>query len=266
MDSTVKLRYTKHPAMTSATYPISINITTPHPGLMACEVFGDTANCQKCGHYWQDHKRILNEISKTVVMVKDPGIEAALKRNVNDITLRQNLCSSRMRLIEEYTEELNVIRKTSAKFAIFLQRDSITPYNDATQEYIGFQIKEEKEKIQAGGKMKRLEALLRDKHAHEHEIEALNNGLRLGGIEAECDLSENGIDALVKQLYELKHFGCNLQELRLGFEVTDQGTTRERPSTLHRKRAQTSTGKRRNQASSEVKKRIFSSKGEQGGA
>jgi hypothetical protein len=49
------------------------------------------------------------------------------------------------------------------------------------------------------------------------------------------DLNDGGVDRMVQGLYNLKHFGENLKNLKHGITTALQATYRERPYTVKRK-------------------------------
>jgi hypothetical protein len=150
------------------------------------------------------------------------------------MTLRKTAYQNLNIRIGEYKQELESIRNAAAKFGVFLKKFSITPYNDATIAYLDHLIKEEQAKVQSGGSDKRLKALMEDKQKHLHAIDVLTRTMNSGANWN--DLTDGGIDRIVRQLYGLKHFGNNLRNLRQGIATAHQATYRERPYTVRRNR------------------------------
>jgi hypothetical protein len=76
-------------------------------------------------------------------------------------------------------------------------------YNNATLEYLNFQIEEERAKVWAGGSKRRLDVLTQDRDKYNEIIEALT-------CDTQSDsnwhpLTDDGVDQLLRQLYNLKH-------------------------------------------------------------
>jgi hypothetical protein len=203
-----------------------------YPELISCVAFGGSANCQRCGHHWQDHMRILYELVEETVTVVDNNIKEQLEQNSSSINLRHTALQHRIQLVEEYKAELAIIREAAAKFGIFLQKYSITPYNDSTIEYLDFLIREEQLKVQASGSDRKVKYLILEREMHQHAIDLLTKSMESGGDWN--DLVDGGIDVVVQRLYCLKHFGHDLSKLRLGIANTHEGTYRERPYTVRR--------------------------------
>jgi hypothetical protein len=57
-----------------------------------------------------------------------------------------------------------------------------------------------------------------------------------------ADLTEAGVERIVRDLYNLKHFGRNLRSLQHGISLARQATNRERPFAV--RRAYSSTNRR----------------------
>jgi GTPase SAR1 family protein len=201
--------------------------TVAHPGLINCAAFNGSNNCNNCYHHWQQHLHVLYELHEHTATVTDTEIERQLRANADDVTLKQTAISEHKQMIEEYRREHEQIRKAGVQFGAFLKKHSITPYNDATLAYLDFLIKEEKAKIQAGGNRKKLQALEEDRQKHEEEIKILTENMQ---NDANCQpLDEEGVDLLVKQLYNLKHFGNNLKSVKHTIAAAHQATYREMP-------------------------------------
>lgn len=75
------------------------------------------------------------------------------------MALPQAAIKKRAIAIKEFEQEHKAVQLATAKFILYLKKDSITPYNDATIEYLDHLIKKELEKVQTGGPHKRLKEL-----------------------------------------------------------------------------------------------------------
>jgi hypothetical protein len=198
-----------------------------HPGLIHCAAFGGSNLCTRCHHHWNQHMHVLYELKEQTATVKDIEIEKQLKAHADDITLRQTAIKGLEERIKEYESEHAQIQKAAAQFGLFLKKYSITPYNDATLAYLDFLIKEEKGKVQAGGNRRRLDALEQDRAKHEEIIKVLTDNMQ---HDPNCKpLTDEGVDRLVRQLYNLKHFGKNLKTVKKTISAAHQATYREMP-------------------------------------
>lgn len=206
------------------------------PQLIRCSAFGHSKFCLMCKHHWQEHLHVLYELIEYTATVKDDEIENQLKKHADDVTLRQTAIKQLKELIREYEEEQDKIQEAAAQFCIFLKKHSLTPYNDATLEYLDFLIKEERAKIQAaeakgfwaGANLKKLEALEEDRRKHEELIKVLTSHLDSNDKNWQ-PLTEEGAEKLVKKLYGLKHFGENLRSVKQAIAAAHEATYREIP-------------------------------------
>ncbi|KAL7786204.1 hypothetical protein V8C37DRAFT_419623 [Trichoderma ceciliae] len=207
------------------------------PSLIDCLAFNGTNTCKLCHHRWQEHLHVLYELSETKIGVIDIEIERQLKANADDVTLRQTGIARLDQNIEEYNQELDEIRRAAARFCLFLRKNAITIINDATLDYLDMLIQDEKGKIEAGNERgipmganrKRLQALQDDRQIHIQLVETFKQNM----IDPTCTddmlLDEQGVGALVKNLYELKHFGENLEHIKYVIDSSLEETSRERP-------------------------------------
>ena len=199
--------------------------------LLNCAAFHGNF-CSRCSHNWQEHMHVLYELKENLVTVKDSTIEQQLRDHANDITLRQTAISKLDQTIKEYQEEHDIIRHAAAKFGVFLKKNSITPINDATEAYLKFLIKAEKDKVDVGGNDTKLKALEDDLQRHKEAVDILTRSMN-SNTTAD-DLTEAGVERTVRTLYNLKHFGRNLQSLQHGISLAHQATNREIPLTVKR--------------------------------
>ncbi|KAM0511189.1 hypothetical protein ACHAPE_010140 [Trichoderma viride] len=207
------------------------------PGLIRCAAFAGTNVCKVCRHRWQEHLHVLFELSEVKAQVIDSEIESQLKANADDVTLRQMGIALLDQNIKEYNEELNEIRRAAARFCLFLRKNSITVINDATLDYLDMLIQDEKAVIETAkqrgfstsANQKRLEALQGDRHIHIQLVEMFNQNMNEPTCPDDMLLDEQGLDALVKKLYNLKHCGENLEHIKYVIASSLEETSRERP-------------------------------------
>ncbi|OPB46885.1 hypothetical protein A0O28_0070090 [Trichoderma guizhouense] len=207
------------------------------PGLIHCWAFNGSSTCQVCQHRWQEHLHVLYELSEVKVQVTDTEIERQLKANGDDLALRETFIARLDQDIEEYKQELDEIRRAAARFCLFLRENAITIINDATLDYLDMLIQDERGVIDTGrqrgdsmdANQKRLQALKDDRQIHLELVETFKQNM----IEPTCPedmlLDEQGVDALVKKLYQLKHFGADLEHIKYVIETSLEETYRERP-------------------------------------
>ncbi|KAL6904372.1 hypothetical protein GGI43DRAFT_400218 [Trichoderma evansii] len=205
------------------------------PGIIGCAAFGGTNVCRRCSHRWQEHLHVLYDLSETKGQIKDTEIERQLKANADDVTLRQISITRLDQTIEEYKEELSEVRRAAARFCLFLKQNSITYINDATLEYLDMLIQEEQGVIEAAKErgiltnQKRLDALKEDRQIHLQLVETFQQNMNEPTCPDGVLLDEQGVDTLVKKLYQLKHFGTNLEHVKYVVTSSKEDTSRERP-------------------------------------
>ncbi|KAI1137351.1 hypothetical protein F5Y05DRAFT_389067 [Hypoxylon sp. FL0543] len=212
-----------------------------HPNLYGCHAFdGDT--CKRCGHNWQDHMHVTYELRERKVMVTDTAVSQQLKAHADDVSLREAAIQDLDRRINEYQDEHDEIQKAAAMFGLFLKKYSITPYNDATLEYLDMLIKDEKGKIHAArqqdisasGNRKRLQAIEADRQRHVELVEALTTTMNNSNSTKQPVLDPASVDHWVKKLYGLKHFGQNLEAVKNTITLAQESTYREMPYRVRR--------------------------------
>ncbi|KAM7197133.1 hypothetical protein V8F33_005792 [Rhypophila sp. PSN 637] len=202
------------------------------PGLIHCWAFNGADHCRVCSHSWREHLHILYEFEEYMATVTDSRIEEDLAANATDSELRQKGLLEAQQLIREYEYEHSQVQGAAAEFGLYLKKNSITAYNDVTLDYLDMLINQEKEKIEVGGGRERLDGLLQDRIQHEELVAALTAGMShspgssAGSYQV---LDEAGVDAVVRKLYGLKHFGASLKTVQMTISQAHAATYRERP-------------------------------------
>ncbi|KAI0117447.1 hypothetical protein F4814DRAFT_448448 [Daldinia grandis] len=205
-----------------------------HPSLIGCLAFNGSNYCGNCKHHWQSHLHVIFELEEYMATVTDTEVERQIQANSDDVILREAAIQGLNNLIAEYKEEHAAVQKASARFGVFLKKYSITPYNDATLEYLDMLIRDEEMKVQVGGNKKRLNDLLVDRRAHEELVDILTRNMDNKYQLQYQVLNEAGVENLVSQLYDLKHFGANLKTIRNSITTAHEATNRERPFRINR--------------------------------
>jgi hypothetical protein len=199
--------------------------------LMKCAAFNRRENCELCGHHWENHLHVHTELEEKMVTVKDEAVEERLAKNESDITLKETAIQNLKNKIAEARYEYKEIQDAAVRFGLFLKKNSITPYNDAMLAYLEHLIKEEVDKVNvAGGGRERLEGLLRHRLEHLQQVEVLTKNMESGSNNELLD--EAGVEDLVEHLYQLKHWGKNLRDIKDNAEANHLATYRERPYRL----------------------------------
>lgn len=205
--------------------------TLAQPSLVYCWAFQRSETCTQCQHHWSEHLHVLTELEDYETEVKDTGIAEQLTRHASDLVLKQTAITARKQLIKEYQAEHDEIQHAAAKFGIWLRENSITPYNDATLAYLDVLIRQEEAKANAGYNNEMLLSLQADYEKHKELVAILELSMKSNdGYKA---LDPKGVAQLASELYQLKHFGKMLENVKLTLAAAHEGTYRERPHHIH---------------------------------
>lgn len=223
-----------------------------HHELQGCSAMGPGGMCG-CGHSWMDHMHIYYKYVPTTYQHRDAATDRDLIKNADNIQLREEAIRMKKEAIEEFKLEHQQVQEAAIQFGFFLKRHAITPYNDATIEYLDMLIDQERQKINAGGSNQRRGKLEKEKAEYLQRVEVLERAMRQGDESKLLD--DSGVAQLVESLYGLPHFGDDLRTIVKIQERAAESTYRERSCNVsggahfHRQgqRKQTRTGKRRNE-------------------
>lgn len=206
------------------------------PGLIHCWAMNDSGTCNGCKHHWMEHMHVIVELEEYIATILDPQIEKQLASHADDTTLRTTAIHQINKEVEEYQVEHEKIRQTAVEFGLFLKEHSITAYNDATLAYLDMLIKDEETKIHAArksrllalGNERRLANLQEDRRRHEELVKTLAATMgRRGGGRAVMDQAD--VDRRIQELFNLKHFGRQLRDVKNILVAAHNATYRERP-------------------------------------
>lgn len=184
-----------------------------HPLLMKCVVFSKSSGnqCEKCQHPYNEHLHIYYESLLIPVEVEDQSVKDALDKDLSAAQLKKNMINDRKAKIEKFEEELKEIEKASVKFACFLKRNAITPYNDGMEQYLNYLIREEKEKVAQNANPQVLERLKCSLRSYMKERQILEEAMEKGGDKVNV-ISPADVEELVNKLKQLKVSGDHLEK------------------------------------------------------
>ncbi|PNP55891.1 hypothetical protein FNYG_15420 [Fusarium nygamai] len=195
-----------------------------HPELIKCKAFKETKDksCRNCKHSWQEHMHFFYELTESKVRVKDKDVERRLRDNASDVALRQEGIERVRQLEKEYRSEQKQLRKATAQFVAYLREHSANAFNDATEKYYDQLIKVETGKIQFGkdnrinvdANKRKLKGLTDDRDKHLELVKTIQENMHAPRDQAEALLTQDGVEQLIRDLYNLKHFGKSLRSLR----------------------------------------------------
>ncbi|KAK5199158.1 hypothetical protein LTR92_001631 [Exophiala xenobiotica] len=213
------------------------------PELVNCAAFYQTTTCVVCKHVWQEHEHIMVEYSSNSETTTDPLVQTELNENGNLVTAKQAQIQALQRQIAELRSEHQFIQEAAAKFSVYMKKNSITHYNDATIEYMDHLIKDEKSKVRSGESRARLDRLERDKAQYQTYVDAMEAGNKTSRKSTAGALDERGVALLVQQLYNLKHYGRMLKDLANVVGKAYAANFRERPYRIQGRRFWMDTGR-----------------------
>jgi len=197
-----------------------------HPELIHCYAFADDSNsCKNCSHSWQTHLHILYELRPEQHTIKSKDAEARLNAANSDMERKKIAIDEKKAFIAAIKAEHDEIDRAAIRFCIFLKKNSITPYNDATLDYLDFMIKEERGKVAVGGDAAKLEDLERYRDQYQEKVKILTTRMQKG--DDSVLLSEEEVYAEVKKLYSLKYYGQQLSQIKSIVNSAHSDTFRE---------------------------------------
>ncbi|KAF9768192.1 hypothetical protein IL306_014535 [Fusarium sp. DS 682] len=157
---------------------------------------------------------------------RDAAIDRDLSRNADSIQLREEAIRMKKEAIEEFKLEQRQVREAAIQFGFFLKRHAITPYNDATVEYLDMLIDQERQKMKVGGSEQRHSNLEKEKAEHLQRVEVLEKSMKQGDESKLLD--DKGVAQLVDSLFGLPQFGDDLRNIVKIQEKAAESTYRER--------------------------------------
>lgn len=190
------------------------------PALMGCAAMRNNYCCVgKCNHSYAVHLHIYYKSQQVVRKVEDLSVKESIQQKLSGSEMKQKMLDAKHQLLKEYEHELSVIQQSSVNFAYFLKKNAITPYNDEMQAYLKHLIREEKEKVAAGGSTKTMDSLQKSLLMYNEKKDILEKAMKQGDGK-DLVLGPEQIDELVKTLKGLKHSGKELEEALEGISKT----------------------------------------------
>lgn len=165
------------------------------------------------------------EYSERAETHTDPLVEKAWYSNQDEAAAKKAQIAALTKLIKELQYEHQMFVKSQARSGCYLDQHGITIYNDATIEYYEHLIKDEKARVAQGNSPARLLAMENDMASYQFFV----NAMKTGQHEAlDGPLDTDGVYALVKRLYTMKHYGSNLKDCAKKTGEAYAATYRER--------------------------------------
>lgn len=193
-----------------------------HPELINCAAFNG-GFCEQCKHSWQVHLHVLYELIPEQRAIRSRDTENKLKTATSDMEKKKIAIAEKEGFIAAIKAEYEEIEGAAIRFSLFL-KNSITPYNDATIDYVGFMIKE-RGKVAAGGDRSKLDDLERYLVQYREQVKILSDRMESG---KDCELlSAQGVQKRVEELYRLVHYGPQLRQIKSVVRQAHSDTFRE---------------------------------------
>jgi GTP-binding protein EngB required for normal cell division len=184
---------------------------TNNVALQNCSAMDANNNCTNCGCPWYTHMHITYETSTVVTKKIDPNIEQQINTKEEGKRQQEKFIQDLNQEIIKLKNEQEIINKASAKFACFLKQNAISAYNDAIADYLDVLIREEKNKINAGGDDKTLLGLEQMKRDYTEQVKILDDAIKQGGDQ--ITITPDDIKELEQKLLNLEINGKDLREI-----------------------------------------------------
>jgi hypothetical protein len=179
-----------------------------HERLMGCACMANEVCIDdNCKHSYMLHMHIYYDSEEVDTSIEDKNVTKMLGEKKSDKARKEELLRSILSTVDVMNAELKTIRDASAKFACFLKRCAITPYNDAMVPYLKHLIKEHKD----AGNDQRMRDLEAEMKAYMERIDILMRNMEEGDkMTAQNELPD--IEQLFRDLRQLKHSGQYIRD------------------------------------------------------
>ncbi|KRT81129.1 50S ribosome-binding GTPase [Oryctes borbonicus] len=118
------------------------------PELIHCKAMSNH-KCKICNCDYRSHMHIYYMTETYEDQIDNEGVKAQIKDREAAINIMKTLIANMESRKAHYENEMDTIIKTIAKFAYFLQRNLISPYNDAYKGYIEYRLDSCRERSQS---------------------------------------------------------------------------------------------------------------------
>ncbi|KAJ8966649.1 hypothetical protein NQ314_003416 [Rhamnusium bicolor] len=183
------------------------------PELLSCAAMNGKRTCTRCECDFSVHMHIYYMTKTKEIREIDPNVQKNVDNKGKVIENANKLIEDIIKRKMEFEKEHDVIVKSCAQFAHFLQNNAITPFNDSYKDYINYLIIRENSLGVLCNKavVQHLEKLIRK---YEEEKKSFDEALKIQKELGETDLvTPQKIQETVQELYKLKHNGKNIKEL-----------------------------------------------------
>ena len=194
----------------------------PNPELQRCGAMNEFLKCKKCGCGWNKHMHITYENEETIENCIDQTTQKRIESKQSVKEAKEVIIQGLNRRGSMLKKEQQFITEASAKFGRFLKTNAIAPYNDAMADYLDTLIRQEREKVDAGGDGQTLDRMRDMQRAYKEEINILEQSMNSKGDDSNI-LRTQDVEELVEKLYKLP---INGPTMRKTFEVAKAGNSK----------------------------------------
>lgn len=118
--------------------------TIGHPALAKCRCMDSTGICHvgDCRCPWALHQHITYNTRRVQTRKKDESVAKQIRNKRSTKEIVKSTMSRLAKDIQELEEEKKKISIASARFAVFLKENAITPFNDSIDQYLEYMIEQ----------------------------------------------------------------------------------------------------------------------------
>jgi GTPase SAR1 family protein len=107
-----------------------------HPALISCAAIDrKTGFCSGCGHSWQQHLHVLYELRPEQQTMKSKDAESKIYTAKSIMEKKEIAIEQKKQFMAAIKSEHDQIERAAIRLCLFLKKNSITPYNDATSRF-----------------------------------------------------------------------------------------------------------------------------------
>ncbi|XP_049823906.1 uncharacterized protein LOC109608186 [Aethina tumida] len=179
------------------------------PGLIHCAAMNSQKNCNKCTCSFMVHMHIYYMTKKVSGMIEDKNIQKNISNREQIIMEIQKVVSNCESRIKKLNEEHQKILQAAAMFAHFLQKNAITPFNDAYANYINYLIKRE-ESLGPAADQQCINHLINVRNKYDEIKKAFDNAL---ACNINSPLTPKQVKDKIEELFKLEINGDMIKNL-----------------------------------------------------
>ena len=204
-----------------------------------------SGHCKQCACDNSVHKKITYEM--WTVATRD--INSSVQQQIFNQETAAKAVEENIKELEqevvELTQEQTKIIKISAKFACFLQKYAITPYNDAMDEFMDYYIKQETDRSSKANRSKnstsskKMKNLIEIRSKYNKQVKDLEAAIKTPN-NSEVDITSEDVKNLIDELYAMKHLGDKIRNVARAVEQAELAAVKESEVNVKTKRKQSS--------------------------